>query len=258
VVLCLRAGRVREGVRTVLAAAGVWLVVNLPIMLLFTRGWLEFFRLNTVRPADPDSLYNVVSYFTGWPGFDGVLRSGHPPTNLNSVSLALFLVACVAIGWLALAAPTRPRLAPLCFLVVAAFLLANKVWSPQYSLWLVPLSVLAMPRWRVLLSWMTVDALVWAPRMYYFLGLQYKGLPEGWFLAAVVVRDAVVVALCVVMIWEILKPRRDRVRATLALPGADPRTAIDDPCGGFLDGAEDRFRLPGLPFLRHRVLPRRT
>ena len=53
-----------------------------------------------------------------------------------------------------------PRLAALCFLIVAAFLLVNKVWSPQYSLWLVPLAVLALPRWRVLLTWMLVDALL--------------------------------------------------------------------------------------------------
>ena len=36
---------------------------------------------------------------------------------------------------------------------VAGFLLLNKVWSPQYSLWLLPLAVLARPRWRSLLLW---------------------------------------------------------------------------------------------------------
>ncbi len=40
------------------------------------------------------------------------------------------------------------RLAQLGFLVAAAFLLTNKVRSPQYSLWLVPLAVLALPRWK--------------------------------------------------------------------------------------------------------------
>ena len=63
-------------------------------------------------------------------------------------------------------APEPPRLASLAFLLVAAFLLLNKVWSPQYSLWLVPLAVLALPRWRLLLAWKTLDALVWVPRMF--------------------------------------------------------------------------------------------
>ena len=74
----------------------------------------------------------------------------------------------------------------LCFLVVAAFLLVNKVWSPQYSLWLVPLAVLALPHWRILLAWMTIDALVWVPRMFYYLGVANKGLPQQWFTGAVV------------------------------------------------------------------------
>ena len=60
---------------------------------------------------------------------------------------------------------------------MAAFLLVNKVWSPQYSLWLVPLAVLALPRWRLLLAWMLVDALVWVPRMFYYLTPADKGLP---------------------------------------------------------------------------------
>jgi uncharacterized membrane protein len=245
ILLCLRAGRANEGLRAVLAAAGAWLVVNLPILVLFPRGWQEFFRLNGQRPADPDSLYNALSYFTGWPGFDGPLAPNQTPAVLNSVSLGLFLTACAGIAWLALAAPVRPRLAPLCFLVVAAFLLTNKVWSPQYSLWLVPLAVLAIPRWRLLLSWMLVDALVWAPRMYYYLGTDHKGLPEGWFLGAVVIRDIVVAAVCVLIIREILDPRQDRVRKTLALRDVRDTVIADDPCGGLLDGAPDRFRLPG-------------
>ena len=66
-------------------------------------------------------------------------------------------------------------MAQLCFLVVAGFLLTNKVWSPQYSLWLVPLAVLALPHRRILLAWMTIDALVWVPRMMYYLGVSEQG-----------------------------------------------------------------------------------
>ncbi|MEU6268338.1 glycosyltransferase family 87 protein [Saccharopolyspora shandongensis] len=246
-VLAWRAGKMADALRSVLAAALAWLVVNVPVLVLYPEGWREFFRLNNERPADPDSLYNVLMYFTGWAGFDGPLRDGATPTVLNAVSLALFLVACLGIGWLALAAPTRPRLAQLCFLVVAAFLLTNKVWSPQYSLWLVPLAVLAIPRWRLLLTWMIVDAAVWAPRMYYYLGTSHKGLPEGWFLGAVVIRDAMVVALCVLVVQEIVRPERDKIRAALAMRGGREPGAIDDPCGGFLDGTRDRFVLPGVP-----------
>ncbi|GAB2739473.1 glycosyltransferase 87 family protein [Salinifilum aidingensis] len=243
-VVCLRAGRLREGVRTTAAAVASWLAVNLPIMLAYPAGWAEFFRLNSTRPADPDSLYNALMYFTGWAGFDGPLAEGQPPSVLNAVSTVLFLALCLAVGWLGLAAPQRPRLAQLCFLVVAAFLLTNKVWSPQYSLWLVPLAVLALPRWRLLLAWMAVDAAVWAPRMYYYLGPGNGGLPEGWFLGAVLVRDAVVVALCVLVVREVLRPRTDAVRRDLRVPGRRVPDAADDPTGGVCDGLPDRVRLP--------------
>lgn len=259
-VLAWRSGKLSEAARTVLSAAVAWLAVNLPIWLAFPVGWGEFFRLNSSRPADPDSIYNVLMHFTGWSGFDAGQGPDAVPVLLNAVSLLLFLLACAAIGWLALAAATRPRLAQLCFLVVAAFLLTNKVWSPQYSLWLVPLAVLAVPRWRLLLVWMFVDAAVWAPRMYYYLGTANKGLPEGWFLGAVVLRDLMVVLLCAVIVYEILNPVRDKVRVALSARSERPAGAVDDPCGGFLDGARDHFVLPGVarwgqPAVRRRPSP---
>src|SRR5438874_7833162 len=86
------------------------------------------------------------------------------------------------------------------------FVSRNKVWSPQYSLWLVPLAVLAIPRWRLLLGWMLIDALVWAPRMFFYLGEGSKGLPEGWFLGTVVIRDLAVIGLCALVVREIYRP----------------------------------------------------
>ena len=51
--------------------------MNLPIMLLFPRGWSEFFRLNTRRGDDMDSLYNVVKSFTGWRASTRTSASGN-------------------------------------------------------------------------------------------------------------------------------------------------------------------------------------
>jgi len=221
--VALRRREPATAVRTIGAAAGAWVLVNAPVALAYTQGWWEFFRLNRSRPADPDSLYFVVQHFTGWAGFDGPLADGEAPVVLNAVSAALFVLCCAGIAVLALRAPQPPRVASLAFLVIATFLLVNKVWSPQYSLWLVPLAVLALPRWRLLLAWMAVDALVWAPRMYYYLTPANKGLPPDWFLGAVVLRDAVVVLLCVLVVRSVLRPETDRVRVVgWRGPGADP------------------------------------
>ena len=228
-VLCVRTGRLGEWARAAVAAAVGWGVVNGPIYYLYPDGWGQFLRLNTSRGQDPDSVYNVVTSFTGWSGFDGPLAAGQTPTVLNAVTLLLFVAVCLAIAWLALTAQRRPRVGQLCFLVVAGFLLTNKVWSPQYSLWLVPLAVLALPRTRLLLAWMVLDALVWVPRMYYYLGTTNKGLPEQFFTGAVVLRDVAVLVLCAVVVREVLRPGADLVRAG----------GVDDPVGGVLDGAPD-------------------
>ena len=220
------------------AAAGVaaWAVLNLPVAVISPAGWWEFFRLNGERGADPDSLYNVVSGLTGWAGLDGRLAPGETPSVLNAVSAVAFALCCLAVGVLVVKAPRRPRMASIAFLVIAAFLLTNKVWSPQYSLWLVPLAVLAYPRWRPLLIWMALDALVWVPRMYFYLGTDEKGLPAPWFFGAVLLRDLAVIVLAVAIVRTVLRPELDPVRTP-----RDPSFSrgLDDPDGGVLDGAPD-------------------
>src|SRR5258708_27861447 len=108
-----------------------------------------------------DSLYNVVKSFPGWGGFDQHLGFWQPPTVLNTVTAVLFVSCCVAITYIVLTAEHRPRLVQVAFLVVAAFLLTNKVWSPQFSLWLVPLAGLALPPRPSLLAWVSVVAVAW-------------------------------------------------------------------------------------------------
>ena len=231
-ILGVRTGRLAEAVRTAAVAALSWVLINLPVLVLYPRGWSEFFRLNSRRPQDMDSLYNVIKSFTGWPGFDPGLGFWQPPLVLNAVVAVLFGLCCAAIGYIACVAPQRPRVAQLVFLIVAAFLLVNKVWSPQFSLWLVPLAVLALPHRRVLLAWMTIDALVWVPRMFYLYGEQNKGLPEQWFTATVLLRDLAVVGLVILVIRQIYRPTTDLVRWG---------GRIDDPSGGVFDRAPDAF-----------------
>lgn len=228
--LGIRTGRLRAWGRTAVAAVATWLLVNLPVLVFFPRGWSEFFRLNTRRGDDMDSLYNVVKSFTGWRGFDPKLGFWQPPAVLNTVVAVLFVTCCAAIAFIILTAPRRPRVAQVVFLVVAAFLLTNKVWSPQFSLWLVPLAVLALPHRRVLLTWMTIDALVWVPRMYYLYGNPNRSLPEQFFTTTVLLRDVAVMVLCALVIRQIYRPDEDLVRWG---------GRVDDPAGGPFDRAPD-------------------
>ena len=104
------------------------------------------------------------------------------------------------------------------------------MWSPQFSLWLVPLAVLALPHRRLLLAWMTIDMLVWVPRMLFLFGEQNMGLPEQAFTATVLLRDVAVIGLCALVIRQIYGPQQDLVRAG---------GAVDDPAGGVFDDAPD-------------------
>ena len=239
--LALRTGKVQGLVRTAVTAAIVWLVVNVPIMYLYPTGWYEFIKLNSERPAEYDSWYAIYTTLSGSHVFDSA-PGADSPSFLNALSLVLFGVACLAIAWFALATQRRPRLAQLIFLVVAAFLLTNKVWSPQYSLWLLPLVVLALPRWRPVLAWQFSEAVVWLLLMLSFAGVSNKGLSIYPFVAAAIVRDILLVALVVRVVREILRPAGDLVRMA----------GDDDPSGGVFEGADDRFVLPSVKALWRR------
>lgn len=207
--------------RVVVAAALTWAVVNLPVALVHTPGWLEFLRVGWSRRAEPDSVWFALSTFTGWPGFDGKVDPGEIPFRLNLVVLFWMVMCCVGLTLLARWAPRTPRLASLCFLLLAAVLLVHKTPSPQFTLWLVPLAALALPRWPLLLTWTTVEAALWAPRMYYYVGFDNKGLTDEWFEPVVLLRDAVLLLVIVRVVLGVLRPDTDPVRAVGATVDTD-------------------------------------
>ncbi len=205
------------------AAAVSWIVVNAPVYLRDPDAWGEFNRLNTERSWEWTTIYAVTARITGWTGFDA---PGQTPTTLNTVSLLLFLGGCLFTLVLGLRAPRTPRIAEILFLTVGFFLLFNKVWSPQYSLWLVIPAVLALPNWRLLLTWMTVDMMVWPVIMWYLLGVENKGVPGEFLNVVIIARDALIVAMMVLVVQQILGRRRDKVAD--AHFGHDPLASTPD------------------------------
>jgi uncharacterized membrane protein len=234
--LCLRAGRMRDFTRTLAAAVLAWLAVNLPVFIVARSGWATFYVFSKNRGADWGSVWYMFEYFN-------LPKLGNYQLGvLNEMSAAALLIAFAAIALLALAAPRRPRLPQLCFLLLAAFLMTNKVWSPQYVIWLVPLAVLARPRLWPYLLWQLAE-------VGYFLGIWaylifdwrilghtfpgYQGISTGWYFTLLAARFLIVALLAAYVVRDILDPERDVVRAH----------GLDDPAGGVLDQAPDRFRM---------------
>lgn len=202
IVLALRLRRFRALIIVAVTTAVTWLVVNLPVMLAYPEAWNEFSRLNSTRSWEWTTIYAVAARLTLFDGFDpdGV----EVPQILNMVSLALFIASCVAIAVLGLVVKRQPRIAELVFLIIAAFLLFNKVWSPQYSLWLVIPAVLALPRWRLLLTWMAVDMLVWPVLMWHMHGADNNGLPSEFLDVVVLTCTGLLVVLVVCVVRQML------------------------------------------------------
>jgi uncharacterized membrane protein len=188
----------------------------------------RFFDLNSTRGADWDSLWFVLQTKRGVP-LDVALAPGEAPHRLNLGVAVSFIALLIGIGVLAWRAPRRPRLPQLLFLVMVAFLLTNKVFSPQYSIWLLPLAALALPRWRPFLVWQATEALVLFTRFYFFVGNDKPGQGIGvwWFLTAVIIRDLVLLGLAALVVRDIVRPEHDVVR----------RDGVDDPAGGVLEDA---------------------
>jgi uncharacterized membrane protein len=165
-------------------------------------------------------------------------RGTIPHSVLNTAGAVWFIFLVAVIGYVVLTAPRRPRVPQIVFLVIVAFLVSNKVDSPQYSLWLLPVAVLAYPRWRVLLAWQLVEIYEVVMRYLWFVyddstAFGKAGVPEGWFVFAVVLRQLAVLVLAGLIIRDIYQPDRDVVRHS-------PAGALDDPAGGVLDGVPDR------------------
>ena len=230
-VLALRTGKLRLWGVTALAALAAWLAVNLPILVLAQDSWSAFWSFNTTRAGDFGSIWYVFGL------------AGHPISGVNALSLGIFALACLGIAWLGLYAPQRPRFAQLAFLTVAAFLLINKVYSPQYVLWLLPLVALARPRWRDWAVWQAGELIYWVAIWLHLAGSivpAVEGAPDRTYWLAVGIRMAATLYLCVVVVRDILAPSTDPLREG---------GLVDDPSGGPFDRAPEapwRTRRPGV------------
>jgi hypothetical protein len=105
------------------------LAINLPLMLTQFDGWLKFYIFNFSRGIDFGSIWHLYSLKYGW--IDDI-------NWLITPIILTFLIGCYL--------RYRANLLGSIFLTSVIFFTLNKVYSPQYVLWLTIVALLYFPK----------------------------------------------------------------------------------------------------------------
>ena len=124
--------KLKELVKYVAVVAATWLAINAPFALTTPTGWWRFFKLNLERGADWGSIWLALQ------------QLGLSLANLNYLSILVLLIALTSVAIVLFELKYTPTLASVAFIVMAAVMIASKVYSPQFVLWLTPLAVIAL------------------------------------------------------------------------------------------------------------------
>lgn len=193
------------------AAASV--LINAPFAIQVTdqgvqlrESWLHFFRFNQARPRE-------VNF---WNFFDGL---GLTLEQINRASAVLLALGVCAIMLLMLWSYRRAAhrhndlLLAASLAAIAWFFFINKVYSPQYSLWLVVFMALLAAPITLAVVFASIDVGYFAAS-FIVLYLSSTGNPAtDWFhhevlFRMLVLREAVIFAIIVWAVWYMLRSRR--------------------------------------------------
>jgi hypothetical protein len=137
----LRERRYRAALEVAGVAAVGSLFLNLPLALASFDGWSTFFTFNRDRP--PDGNLWVLFRDLSTPTVNLIAALGTAAGGLGAVLLAL--------------RSRRPVLLPLGATLLPWWLLLNKVFSPQYAVWLVLAAALLAPSLALWVGLVAVD-----------------------------------------------------------------------------------------------------
>ena len=176
-----RQNRVRELVKYCATTGAMWIIINAPFALTTPTGWWRFYKLNLERGADWGSIWLALN------------QLGLGLANTNYLALLLLLLGISATVIFLFKLKSTPTLASIAFIVLATVMVASKVYSPQYVLWLTPLAVIALIASKDLHAfwiWQTGEVIYHIAIWQYlaiFTGAKF-GLPAGTYAALTIVR----------------------------------------------------------------------
>ena len=178
----------------VIVAVVAWGLVNLPFAMKAFTNWSEFYAFSQQRSGTAASIWEIAAA-QGWWSSDIATR--------NQAAFAVFAAGAaliVGLGWRRHGAQAWLLFTPL----LAWFLLTNKVYSPQFDLWLfAPLLLTSRRLWPV--AWFALgDILAYFAEFWWFAG------SEGAWPATTPTHIAIAAAIRgAAMLWIIVSAIRD-------------------------------------------------
>jgi uncharacterized membrane protein len=205
------AARDRKGASRLVNGFGLGLVLaNVPWMLASFSGWMGVWKFHAERFPDlgttwywlaqfgnayhPARWWNTVS--GGWGGLAGI------------AGLALFALVSLMvlrIGWRRRNEPGGYPVVPTALAIIASFMVLNKVHSPQYALWIMPLIVMVDVPWHQVLAYLASDAVLYVSNWTWYAKPNPFTPPapmaEKIFVLAVFARSIVLIFIAAHAAW---------------------------------------------------------
>lgn len=203
----------RLALAAVIGAAAVlaWAVVNFPVAAMAYERWSEFYRFSSERSGTAASIWEVL-------GTAGIWATSTPDRNLYAGLLFLGgAAAIIGFGWRLHGARLWVLFTPL----LGWFLLTNKVYSPQFDLWLYPMLLMTAPRLRPIILFVIGDVAAYFAEFWWFAsteGAWPYGVTPGWIALAAAVRAVAIVWL---IVEAVRLPAPEWISRTANAPAGD-------------------------------------
>ena len=154
-----RGRRWAVGAGFLVGTGAVFAMLNLPFMIAGWRGWWASFQFQWSRPIDMTT--NTIWFWLFRPysnSANDVVQERL--ATAATIATLLGLLLAVGVGWLRFRKDRVYPWLPVCAAMLAAYLLFNKVHSPQFVLWLLPFFVLLRVRAGWILAYFVADAAI--------------------------------------------------------------------------------------------------
>jgi uncharacterized membrane protein len=185
----------RAATRILLIFSVVSAVINAPLLIVRPSAWLYFFQTNRDRPRE----VNLWNLFDRW----GVTTS--TMNTWTAILLAILLAVLLLVQWRG----KRHAWLLACCAILSWFFFVNKVYSPQYSLWIVVLLATVGASPALAVAWSATD-LIYFWSSFITLGQLRYGDAAHWFfdrglMPAMLLREGMllfIVGWCIWQMWQ--------------------------------------------------------